>query len=59
MKLLPDQQHVAVSGNSLVVEILNLEILKVVRRLYGHEDWIECLDMYWRDNSPGARIHIC
>lgn len=58
MKLLPDQQHIAVCGNSLTLEILSLETLRVVCRMHGHEDWIRCIDCYMREGSP-AIMSIC
>jgi hypothetical protein len=58
MKLLPDSQHIAVCGNSLTLEILSLETLRVVCRMHGHEDWIRCIDCYMREGSP-AIMSIC
>ncbi len=58
MKLLPDGQHIAVCGNSLTLEILSLETLRVVCRMHGHEDWIRCIDCYMREGSP-AIMSIC
>jgi WD40 repeat protein len=52
IKILPDEQYAVASGDSLSLEILEINTLKVVRRIQGHEDWIVCLDWYMRDNSP-------
>jgi WD40 repeat protein len=52
LKLLPDRRHLAASGHSPYVEILDLLTMKVVRKMGPHQDWLCGVDWCMHSRQP-------